>query len=138
MKLHVKRIESPFVFEVSNEKGAKVIIDASPEIGGKNKGLTPMQLLAGSLAGCMSIDVISILNKQKIEPNYFAIEIQATKKEGQPSPFENIKLIFIVNKEVPHDKLEKAIILSKEKYCSVYFSLNEEIEINYTIECLEQ
>ena len=138
MKLHVKRIESPFVFEVSNEKGAKVIIDASPEIGGKNKGLTPMQLLAGSLAGCMSIDVISILNKQKIEPSYFAIEIQATKKEGQPSPFENIKLIFIVNKEVPHDKLEKAIILSKEKYCSVYFSLNEEIEINYTIECREQ
>ena len=138
MKLHVKRIESPFVFEVSNEKGAKVIIDASPEIGGKNKGLTPMQLLAGSLAGCMSIDVISILNKQKIEPSYFAIEIQATKKEGQPSPFENIKLIFKVNKEVPHDKLEKAIILSKEKYCSVYFSLNEEIEINYTIECREQ
>ena len=138
MKLHVKRIESPYVFEVNNEKGAKVIIDASPEIGGKNQGLTPMQLLAGSLAGCMSIDVISILKKQKIEPSYFAIEIQATKKEGQPSPFENIKLIFKVNKEVPHDKLEKAIILSKEKYCSVYFSLNEEIEINYTIECLEQ
>jgi putative redox protein len=138
MKLHVERIESPFVFEVNNEKGAKVIIDASAEIGGKNQGLTPMQLLAGSLAGCMSIDVISILNKQKIEPNYFAIEIQATKKEGQPSPFENIKIIFIVNKEVPHDKLEKAIILSKEKYCSVYFSLNEEIEINYTIECREQ
>jgi putative redox protein len=138
MKLYVERIESPFVFEVNNEKGAKVIIDASPEIGGKNQGLTPMQLLAGSLAGCMSIDVISILNKQKIEPSYFAIEIQATKKEGQPSPFENIKLIFIVDKEVPHDKLEKAIILSKEKYCSVYFSLNEEIEINYTIECREQ
>lgn len=138
MKLYVERIESPFVFEVNNEKGAKVIIDASPEIGGKNQGLTPMQLLAGSLAGCMSIDVISILNKQKIEPSYFAIEIQATKKEGQPSPFENIKLIFIVDKEVPHDKLEKAIVLSKEKYCSVYFSLNKEIEINYTIECLEQ
>ena len=136
MKLHVKRIESPYVFEVNNEKGAKVIIDASPEIGGKNQGLTPMQLLAGSLAGCMSIDVISILKKQKIEPSYFAIEIQATKKEGQPSPFENIKLIFIVNKEVPHDKLEKAIILSKEKYCSVYFSLNKEIEITYIIEYL--
>lgn len=136
MKLHVKRIESPYVFEVNNEKGAKVIIDASPEIGGKNQGLTPMQLLAGSLAGCMSIDVISILSKQKIEPSYFAIEIQATKKEGQPSPFENIKLIFKVDKEVPHDKLEKAIILSKEKYCSVYFSLNKEIEITYIIEYL--
>jgi putative redox protein len=84
MKLRVKRIESPYVFEVNNEKGAKVIIDASPEIGGKNQGLTPMQLLAGSLAGCMSIDVISILSKQKIEPSYFAIEIQATKKKVSP------------------------------------------------------
>ena len=136
MKLHVKRIESPYVFEIKNESGATAVVDATTTIGGKNKGLTPMQLLAGSLAGCMSIDVISILTKQKIEPSYFAIEIQATKKEGQPSPFENIKLIFIVNKEVPHDKLEKAIILSKEKYCSVYFSLNKEIEITYIIEYL--
>jgi putative redox protein len=134
MKLYFERKETPFVFEIKNESGATAVVDATPNIGGKNKGLTPMQLLAGSLAGCMSIDVISILNKQKIEPSYFAIEIQATKKEGQPSPFENIKLIFKVDKEVPHDKLEKAIILSKEKYCSVYFSLNKEILVTHSIE----
>jgi putative redox protein len=134
MKLYFERKETPFVFEIKNESGATAVVDATPNIGGKNKGLTPMQLLAGSLAGCMSIDVLSILNKQKIEPSYFAIEIQATKKEGQPSPFENIKLIFKVDKEVPHDKLEKAIILSKEKYCSVYFSLNKEILVTHSIE----
>lgn len=65
MKLYFKRIEEPFVFELENEKGTKVLIDASEDIGGKNKSLTPMQLLAGSLAGCMSIDVVLILNKQK-------------------------------------------------------------------------
>ena len=137
MKLYFERKETPFVFEIKNENGATAVVDATTNnIGGKNKGLTPMQLLAGSLAGCMSIDVISILTKQKIEPSYFAMEIQATKKEGQPSPFENIKLIFKVDKEVPHDKLEKAIILSKEKYCSVYFSLNKEIGVSYIIEYL--
>ena len=136
MKLYFERKETPFVFGIKNENGATAVLDATTNIGGKNKGLTPMQLLAGSLAGCMSIDVISILTKQKIEPSYFAIEIQATKKEGQPSPFENIKLIFKVDKEVPHDKLEKAIILSKEKYCSVYFSLNKEIGVSYIIEYL--
>jgi putative redox protein len=133
MKLYFERKETPFVFEIKNESGATAVVDATPNIGGKNKGLTPMQLLAGSLAGCMSIDVISILNKQKIEPSYFAIEIQATKKEGQPSPFENIKLIFKVDKEVPHDKLEKAISLSKEKYCSVYFSLNKDILVTHEV-----
>jgi putative redox protein len=133
MKLYFERKETPFVFEIKNESGATAVVDATPNIGGKNKGLTPMQLLAGSLAGCMSIDVISILNKQKIEPSYFAIEIQATKKEGQPSPFENIKLIFKVDKEVPKDKLEKAISLSKEKYCSVYFSLNKDILVTHEV-----
>jgi putative redox protein len=134
MKLYFERKETPFVFEIKNENDATAVVDATPNIGGKNKGLTPMQLLAGSLAGCMSIDVISILNKQKIEPSYFAIEIQATKKEGQPSPFEQIKLLFKVDKEVPKDKLEKAISLSKEKYCSVYFSLNKDILVTHSIE----
>jgi putative redox protein len=133
MKLYFERKETPFVFEIKNESGATAVVDATPNIGGKNKGLTPMQLLAGSLAGCMSIDVISILNKQKIEPSYFAIEIQATKKEGQPSPFEQIKLLFKVDKEVPKDKLEKAISLSKEKYCSVYFSLNKDILVTHEV-----
>jgi putative redox protein len=137
MKLHFERKESPFVFEITNENGATALVDATPNIGGKNKGLTPMQLLAGSLAGCMSIDVISILNKQKIEPSYFAMEIQATKKEGQPSPFENIHLLFKVDTNVPKEKLEKAIILSKEKYCSVFFSLNKDIGVSYEIEVID-
>ena len=136
MKLYFERKETPFVFEIKNESGATALVDATTNIGGKNKGLTPMQLLAGSLAGCMSIDVISILTKQKIEPSYFAIEIQATKKEGQPSPFENIHLLFKVDNKVPKEKLEKAIVLSKEKYCSVYFSLNKEIGVSYIIEYL--
>lgn len=133
MKLYFERKESPFVFEIKNESGATALIDATPNIGGKNKGLTPMQLLAGSLAGCMSIDVISILNKQKIDPSRFSIEIQAKKKEGQPSPFEHIALIFKVSKEVPIEKLEKAIFLSKEKYCSVYHSLNPKITFDFRV-----
>ena len=137
MNLHFERKETPFVFEIKNENGATAVVDATTNIGGKNKGLTPMQLLAGSLAGCMSIDVISILNKQKIDPSYFAIEIQAKKKEGQPSPFENIHLLFKVDKNVPKEKLEKAIILSREKYCSVYFSLNKEIVVSYEIEATD-
>ena len=133
MKLNFKRIEEPFVFELENEKGSKVLIDASEDIGGKNKSLTPMQLLAGSLAGCMSIDVVLILNKQKINPEYFSIEIQTQRSAGQPSPFTGIHLKFNVSIDVPKEKLERAILLSKEKYCSVSLSLNPEISISHEI-----
>ncbi|HBW87097.1 MAG TPA: disulfide bond formation regulator [Crocinitomicaceae bacterium] len=134
MKLNFKRIEEPFVFELENEKGAKVLIDASEDIGGKNKSLTPMQLLAGSLAGCMSIDVILILNKQKINPQHFSIELLTERKVGQPSPFTGIHLKFKVSSDVPEEKLERAILLSKEKYCSVSLSLHPEITISHEIE----
>ena len=134
MKLYFKRIEEPFVFELENEKGTKVLIDASEDIGGKNKSLTPMQLLAGSFAGCMSIDVVLILNKQKINPEHFSIEIQTQRREGQPSPFTGIHLKFKVSSDVPEEKLERAILLSKEKYCSVSLSLHPEITISHEIE----
>jgi len=92
-----------------------------------------MQLLAGSLAGCMSIDIVLILQKQKINPKVYQIEIDAKRKEGTPSPFESIHLKFQVDGSVPLDKLERAILLSKEKYCSVSLSLNPNIKISHEI-----
>ena len=129
MKLHFERSEKPYVFELTNTSGIKTTIDSSRDIGGKDRGLTPMQLLAGSLAGCMSIDVLMILNKQKIDPEMFKIDIECERHQGTASPFSKIHLSFIVSKEVPQEKLERAIHLSKEKYCSVSMSLNQDIEI---------
>lgn len=133
MKIELNRIEEPYVFQMKNEMGAVCTFDASASLGGKNKGLTPMQLLAGSLAGCMSIDVILILQKQKINPKIYRVDIDATQKSGTPSPFEAINLIFSVDKLVPLDKMERAIQLSKEKYCSVSLSLNPEIKITHEV-----
>jgi len=133
MKIELNRIEEPYVFQLKNETGALCTFDANAALGGKNKGLTPMQLLAGSLAGCMSIDIVLILQKQKINPKVYQIEIDAKRKEGTPSPFESIHLKFQVDGSVPLDKLERAILLSKEKYCSVSISLNPSIEISHEI-----
>ena len=133
MKIELNRIEEPYVFQLKNETGAICTFDANAALGGKNKGLTPMQLLAGSLAGCMSIDIVLILQKQKINPKVYQIEIDAKRKEGTPSPFEAIHLIFNVDDSVPLDKLERAIVLSKEKYCSVSASLHPTIKITHEI-----
>jgi putative redox protein len=127
LKLNLK--EEPFVFEVKNEDGAICLMDGSPEIGGKNKGLRPMQLLASSIAGCASIDILLILRKQRIEPTHFSIDIETKRVDEVPAIFEEVKLIFSVNKEVNKSKLDRAIKLTLEKYCSVSSSLKDEVNI---------
>lgn len=127
LKLNLK--EEPFVFEVKNEDGAICLMDGSPDIGGKNKGLRPMQLLASSIAGCASIDILLILRKQRIEPTHFSIDIETKRVDEVPAIFEEVKLIFSLNKEVNKEKLERAIKLTLEKYCSVSSSLKEEVNV---------
>ena len=96
-------------------------------------GLTPMELLAGALAACISIDVLMILNKQHIEPKIYAVSVDATKKNSVPSPFEKIHLVFSIDAEIDLLKVERAIQLSIDKYCSVKASLNPEIIITSEI-----
>ena len=137
MKIELNRIDNPYVFQLKNESGAICTFDANEAMGGKNKGLTPMQLLAGSLAGCMSIDIVLILQKQKINPKVYRIELHAKRKEGTPAPFEAMHMIFSVDESVPLDKLERAILLSKEKYCSVSLSLNPMIKISHEVKIVK-
>ncbi len=133
MSLELIRVEEPFVFELRNEEGVVCGIDASPAIGGKGKGFRPMELMAGSLAGCASIDVLLILKKQRIIPTHFAIKIETKRVDAIPSYFEEIKLIFEVNRDVPVEKLEKAIDLTLKKYCSVSASLKQEVKIIFEV-----
>ena len=133
MGLELNRIEDPFVFELRNEEGVICGIDANPTIGGKGKGFRPMELLAGSLAGCASIDILLILKKQRIEPTRFGIKIETKRGESVPAIFEEIKLIFEVNEGVPQDKLEKAIKLTLDKYCSVSASLKEDVKVVFEV-----
>jgi len=129
MKLGVKLIEEPFVLEAQSEEGVRVKMDAAPGIGGKGSGMRPMELLASSLAGCMAIDVLLILRKQRQEVTHFEIQIDAERRDAVPAKFEAITLIFSVNKEVNLDKLSSAVKLTHEKYCSVSQSLNPDIEV---------
>jgi putative redox protein len=136
MKLELNRREKPYVFELENENGTICKIDSSKDIGGKNKGLTPMELLAGALAACISIDILMILNKQSIELDNYSVSVDAKKKNSVPSPFEEIHLVFTINKEIDLNKVQRAIHLSIDKYCSVKESLNPEIIITSEIKII--
>ncbi len=133
MGLELNRVEEPFVFELKNEEGVICGIDANPSIGGKGKGFRPMELLAGSLAGCASIDILLILKKQRIEPTHFGIKIETKRVDAVPAIFDEIKLIFEVNNGIPQEKLEKAIGLTLDKYCSVSASLKEEVKVVFEV-----
>lgn len=136
MKLRLKRVEEPYVLEVKNENGLKIMVDAAPEIGGKNSGLRPMELLASSLAGCMSIDILSILAKKRQNIKHFQINIQAERRDSVPAAFKSFNFEFEVDQEVSIEKLEQAIELSHAKYCSVWASLDKSIAFTHTIKLI--
>lgn len=129
MKLALKLVESPFVLEATNESGISIKMDATEKIGGQNRGMRPMEVLASSLAGCMSIDVLLILQKQRQEVTHYEVTIDANRKDAVPASFETIRLVFSFNQEVDLEKAAAAVKLSHEKYCSVSASLNPEINI---------
>lgn len=129
MNLTLKLEEQPFVLSLENADGLVTHMDAAPAIGGKQKGLRPMEFLAGSLAGCMSIDILLIMKKQRIDVKHFEIKINGQRREQIPAKFETIELEFIVDAGVPLDKLDRAVHLSHEKYCSVSASIDPSVKL---------
>ncbi|MFK7785335.1 MAG: OsmC family protein [Crocinitomicaceae bacterium] len=131
--MELTKIEEPFVFEVENEDGLTCIMDASEAIGGKKKGMRPMELLAASLAGCASIDITRILTKKRIPTEQFSIAIEAKRSDSLPSPFEWIQLNISVDSNLDREKVKKVVEAVLDKYCSVSASLNKAISIRYSI-----
>ena len=131
--MELKRIEIPFVFEFTNDNGSSCLMDASPEIGGLNKGFRPMELLAGSLVGCMSIDIIAILNKKRIEPELYTMKVDGVRDESIPKAFNSFVVELIIDKSIDRELLDKTVALVHAKYCSVAASLNHLIKIEYNI-----
>ena len=126
MEIKLKRINNAVHLEATNENGNTVQIDGAPKIGGEDKGVRPMELLIMGLGGCSSMDILSILAKQKIEVKDYEVNIKANRDtENVPSLFTNIHVEFILKGDIDPKKAERAVNLSMEKYCSVSAMLNK-------------
>jgi putative redox protein len=134
MNLTLKRTDEAFGMSVTGERGLSIQMDVGPDLGGKDSGMRPMEVLASSLAGCISVDVILILRKQRMALNHYLVRIEAKRAEGVPAPFETIHLIFEFSQEVDKDKAERAVKLAKDKYCSVSASMNASIRIKHELQ----
>ena len=87
MNIVLERINNDYLFEVANSNGHRVLLDNKSKSHGSVKGISPMELLLMGLAGCSSIDVVAILNKQKINPTSVKMKVSGDRNEGEvPAP----------------------------------------------------
>ena len=120
VKVELERVNGAFGFEAKDANGHIVKIDTSPETGGENFGVRPMQLLLMGLGGCSGIDILSILKKQRQKVTGFRMRIEGEREPGKdPSLWKKVDLVFEMKGDVDKEKAEKAVALSMEKYCSV-------------------
>jgi putative redox protein len=118
--------ERDLVFTGNTERGHEIEFDAQDEWGCR-----PTDALLLSLAGCMGIDLVMFLQKMRLDPQGFRLEMVGERNEAPPQYFKSIEMIVHVkSKSVTPEKLERAIGLSKEKYCSVYNSLRKDLVFN--------
>lgn len=122
MRVRLEQI-GPAAFEATASSGGTLVVDGSPEIGGEGRGMRPMELLLSAVASCSAMDVVAILRKQREPLEHLRIEIEGTRAAGAPSPFTQMKLVFIARGQVDQHKLERAVSLSVEKYCSARATL---------------
>jgi putative redox protein len=101
-------------------------------------GPTPVQALALSLAGCMAMDVVHILKKGRLDPRALHAHLIGERASEDPKRLVTVTLHFVVTGDIPAEKLERALSLSREKYCSVWHSLRPDLDFRTSFEVVGQ
>ena len=114
--------------------GATSGADAVVVDGDSVAGPSPMQLLGMALLGCMSADIVDILRKGRHPMTSFHASLVGERPFDPPRRLLRAQLHFAVHGKVPSPAIERAIALSREKYCSVWKSLREDIELTTTFD----
>lgn len=104
----------------SDINGHQIVIDAVPEVGGENRGPRPKPFMLAALGGCTAMDVISILKKMRVYPEGFKVHVTGDLTEEHPKQFHKMHVVYeFKGKDLPMEKLKKAVELSEERYCGV-------------------
>ena len=121
-------------FEGTGPSGHTAVMDASKEIGGEDSGPRPTEMLLFALGGCTGIDVVMLLKKMQQQVSGVTMRISAQRAEQDPKKFTEIHVTYeITGTDLDESKVQRAVTLSSEKYCSVLHSLNAKITTSYEI-----
>jgi len=114
--------------------GHKVMMDANKENGGHDLGASPKKLQLVALSGCTGMDVVSILKKMRVDIEKCSIEVQGDVTDENPRQYFKMHVIYeFTGKDLPIDKLEKAVKMSEETYCGVEALYRKAIEVTSEI-----
>tara|TARA_B100000508_G_scaffold141092_1_gene146410 strand:- start:67097 stop:67510 length:414 start_codon:yes stop_codon:yes gene_type:complete len=134
MEINIERANDAVLFKVINASDANAYVDGSPDIGGVNGGLRPMEMILAAVATCSAFEIVNILKKQRQPLEDLNIKVVGLReKKGTATPFSSINVDFVVKGDVDYKKAERAADLAINKYCSAKASLDPSIEVNYKV-----
>ena len=114
--------------------GHEMILDAAEQVGGEDRGPRPKPLMLTALAGCTGMDVVAILKKMRVELEDFNVTVEGDLTEEHPKQFSKMNVIYeFKGKDLPLEKLKKAVSLSEERYCGVSALYKKAIEVTSEI-----
>jgi putative redox protein len=133
MKARVKWVQD-VMFVGESGSGHSVVMDGAPEAGGRNLGFRPMEMLLLGLGGCSAFDVMLILKRGRESVTDCVVEIDAERATTDPKVFTKIQMHYTVTGQaLDRKKVERAVALSAEKYCSASAILAKTAELTHTI-----
>lgn len=137
MKCRVKWLDN-MSFVGESGSGHSVVMDGAAEFGGRNLGIRPMEMLLLGLGGCTAFDVVMILQKSRQNIDDCEVNIEAERSEEIPKVFTRIHIHFVVSgRGLDRSRVEKAVNLSADKYCSASEMLGKVAEITHDFEIVE-
>jgi len=137
MKARVKWIDG-MMFAAESGSGHAIIVDGAPDIGGRNLGMRPMELLLLGLGSCSAIDVVHILRKAREAVTGCVVELDGDRAETDPKVFTSVRMRYVVTgHSLARAKVERAVALSAEKYCSASAMFEKTARIEHSIEIVD-
>jgi putative redox protein len=137
MKASVRWVED-VMFVGESGSGHAVVLDGAPEAGGRNLGVRPMEMLLIGLGGCTALDVVMILKRSREPVTDCVVEMEADRAETEPKVFTRIQMSYrISGRGLDPKKVERAVNLSAEKYCSATAMLAKTAQISHEIAIID-
>lgn len=138
MKARVKWVQN-VMFVGESGSGHSLVVDGAPEAGGRNMGFRPMELVLLGLGTCSAFDVLTILKRGREAVTDCVVELDGTRADTDPKVFTSVEMIYRVSgKSLDPNKVERAVALSAEKYCSASKMFSMTAKLTHRIEIVEQ
>lgn len=137
MKARVKWVQD-VMFVAESGSGHAVVVDGAPDAGGRNMGFRPMELMLLGLGTCSAFDVVMILRRAREPITDCVVELDGQRAETDPKVYTSVELVYkVTGKSLDPKKVERAVNLSAEKYCSASKMFSATATLTHRIEIIE-